>query len=114
MTTNTKLGKIESVEFGLGGYNNDMLGLTIVISGKGWGVVPSEPQFWDSNLIEWNYRCKWTEDDRDKQFAIVMRRISDLLKDAKVDTINKLVGIPVEAIFNGFNLKSWRILTEVL
>jgi hypothetical protein len=43
-----------------------------------------------------------------------MRFLSKLLKDAKVRSVDKLKGIPVEAIFDGNVLKEWRVLTEVL
>jgi hypothetical protein len=43
-----------------------------------------------------------------------MRYVSKLLKDAKVDAVQKLQGIPVEVTFDGNLLKEWRILTEVL
>lgn len=33
-----KLGKIELVTFGHGGYQNCMLGLYVNLSGEGWGV----------------------------------------------------------------------------
>jgi hypothetical protein len=31
-----------------------------------------------------------------------------------VSSIDKLVGVPIEAEFDGMELKNWRILTEVL
>jgi hypothetical protein len=43
-----------------------------------------------------------------------MRYISDLLHDAKVDSVEKLKGVPVEILFEGNTLKEWRIFTEVL
>jgi hypothetical protein len=43
-----------------------------------------------------------------------MRYVSKLLKEAKVDSVDKLKGKPVEVTFEGNTLKSWRILTEVL
>jgi hypothetical protein len=43
-----------------------------------------------------------------------MRFVSKLLKEAKVNSVDKLKGIPVEVTFDGNILKDWRILTEVL
>jgi hypothetical protein len=43
-----------------------------------------------------------------------MRYVSKLLKEAKVDSVEKLKGKPIEATFDGNMLKEWRILTEVL
>ena len=33
-----KLGKIQEVKFGLGGYHNAMLGLHVVLGGSSWAV----------------------------------------------------------------------------
>jgi hypothetical protein len=43
-----------------------------------------------------------------------MRLLSKLLKEAKVDSVEKLKGKPVEVTFDGNRLQEWRILTEVL
>jgi len=40
--------------------------------------------------------------------------MENLKKDAKVNSIDKLKGIPVEVTFEDNMLKEWRILTEVL
>jgi hypothetical protein len=37
-----------------------------------------------------------------------------LLKQAKVDSVERLKGKPVEVTFDGNRLEEWRILTEVL
>ena len=108
-----KLGKLENVKFGLGGYQNACLGLTVTISGNGWGCGDNRSA-WDANQIKHTKRCKWTEEDRSKGYDEVMRFVSDLLKDAKCVSIDQLNGKPVEAEFDGMTLKSWRILTEVL
>jgi hypothetical protein len=108
-----RIGKIESVTFGLGGYQGAMIGLHVMLSSSGWGVSDSRCA-WDAERIKWSEHCKWTEDDRDVQYAEILRYLSNLLKDAKVDSVDKLKGIPIEAIFDGNMLKEWRILTEVL
>lgn len=43
-----------------------------------------------------------------------MRYVSGLLKDAKVSSVDRLVGKPIEATFDGQVLESWRILTEAI
>ncbi len=108
-----KLGKIESVTFGHGGYQDAMIGLNVTLSNGGWGVGDSKCA-WDAEMIKWDKNCKWTEADRDKQYAEIMRYLSKLLKDAKVNSVDKLKGIPVEVTFEGNMLKEWRILTEVI
>lgn len=108
-----RLGKIEKVYFGIGGYQDAMIGLHLTFTFNGSGVSDSRCA-WDSELIECTKHSKWTESDRDKQYSEIVRFISKLFKDAKVQSIDKLKGIPVEISFEGNVLKDWRILTEVL
>lgn len=108
-----KLGKIESVRFGHGGYQDAMLGLSVTLSASGWGVNDFKGN-WDAELIKCTENTKWTEEDRDKGYSDTMRFVSKLLKEAKVDNVSKLKGVPVECSFEGTMLKEWRILTEVL
>jgi hypothetical protein len=108
-----KLGKIESVSFGLGGYQGAMLGLHVTLGNGSWGVGDSRAN-WDSEQIKWTEHTQWSEEDRNVRYAEIMKYVSKLLKDAKVDSVEKLKGKPVEVTFNGNTLKEWRILTEVL
>lgn len=108
-----KLGKIESITFGIGGYQDCMIGLHLTISADGWGVGDSKCA-WDAESIPHTVNCKWTEESRDNEYAKIMRYVSKLLKDAKVSDVSKLKGVPVEVVFDGNQLKEWRILTEVL
>jgi hypothetical protein len=108
-----KLGKIESVSFGLGGYQGAMLGLHVTLGDGSWGVGDSRAN-WDSEQIKWTEHTQWSEENRNVWYAEIMKYVSKLLKDAKVDSVEKLKGKPVEVTFNGNTLKEWRILTEVL
>lgn len=108
-----QLGKIQDVYFGIGGYQDCCIGIYFTLGGTGWGVNDSKTT-WDPNLIKWTKTCKWTEQDRSKSYDEIIRYISDLLKKAKVKTIQELKGIPIEGIFEDFKLISWRILEEVL
>jgi hypothetical protein len=108
-----KLGKIESVRFGLGGYQEANLGLSVTLGNGSWGVGDFKGG-WDAESIKWSENCKWTEEDRSKDYANTMRYLSKLLNEAKVSSVDKLKGIPVEVTFDGVMLKEWRILTEVL
>lgn len=108
-----RLGKIEEVSFGHGGYQNAMIGLHFIFSGGSWGVGHSDDA-WDAEMIKWSEHCKWTEESRDKQYSDIVRRLSLYLKQAKVHNVNQLKGIPVEITFDGNIMKEWRILTEVL
>lgn len=108
-----KLGRIESIEFGLGGYNDCQIGLTVNLSGPGWGVYATK-MAWDANRVKHSEFCQWTEADRDARYAEIVRYVSSLLKDAKVDSVSELKDKPIEATFDSRSLVSWRILTEVL
>jgi hypothetical protein len=108
-----KLGKISHVSFGHGGYQDAQIGLSVTLSGEGWGVQDFKG-YWDAEIIECSKNCKWTEKDRDELYSGTMRALSKILKDAKVHSVAMLKDIPVEATFEGNTLKSWRILTEVL
>ena len=108
-----RLGKIQSVRFGHGGYQDACIGIHFDLGGDGWGVVDSR-SVWDPNTIKHSENCKWTEQSRDDDLAKIMRFVSDLLRDAKVSDISRLKGVPVEIEFDGMAMKSWRILKEVL
>jgi len=108
----TFLGKIESIKFGL---NNSRIGLFYTLSFNSCTEVQSSNDVWDPEQVKVTEGTKWTENDRDMELVQLMRYISKLLSEAKVDDITKLAGKPVEVTINEFNsLKSWRILTEVL
>ena len=108
----TFLGKIESIKFGL---SDSRIGLFYTLTLNNCCGTKSSKSVWDPEQVEVTEYTKWTEDDRDVQLAQLMRYISKLLSEAKVDDITKLAGKPVEVTIDEFNsLKSWRILTEVL
>lgn len=112
------LGKIESVSFGISGYQDAMLGIHFSFSfDKCCGIGDSKCA-WDTQ-IECGSKSVWTEQDRSKSYDEIMRYTSKLLNDAKVKYVHELKGKPVELEFDGHgglgsSLKSWRILTEVL
>ncbi len=113
MRTSKELGKIDSVSFGIGGYQDAMIGLHIGFSGPGWGCGTSKSA-WSPVGIPCSPGAKWTEVDRDKQLVEIMRFVDKLLANAKVKSVDKLKGIPVEVTFEDGQLTDWRILTEVL
>ena len=113
MELEKRLGKIKSVTFGHMGYQECQLGLSLTFEADGWGVGWSMGG-WDAEIIKWDKNCKWTEESRDAEYAKIMRYVSKLLKEAKVDDVHKLKGIPVECTFDFNTLKDWRILKEVL
>jgi hypothetical protein len=113
MNERKELGKIQNVKFGIGGYQDACLGIFFTLGGDHWGVC-TDKSAWDCNLITVSDRSQWTEADRSRQYDEILRYVSGLLKEAKVDDVSRLVGKPIEATFDGMTLKSWRILMEVL
>ena len=107
----TQLMKINSVYVGLGGYQNAQIGIWFDFVGSdGCGVGDGEGMW----ATEWSKHCKWSEQDRIDTFGKLMMKIAGWLNEAKVDSVDQLKGKPVEVTFDGNQLKSWRILTEVL
>lgn len=104
------LMKIEKVSFGL---KESQLGIHFVFSTKNTGVSHSVA-FWDYERVIPTENFKWTEDDRLAECELTMQKVSKYLKDAKVESIDQLKGIPVEVTLNNKLFKSFRILTEVL
>ncbi len=110
--SNKEIGKITSVSFGKGGYQDAMLGISIGLgSDKACWGTSDYWGFWD---MEPDKYTKWTIDDKNKALAEMVIKIGKVLTDAKVYDINELVGKPVEVVFEDNTLKSWRILTEVI
>jgi len=105
-----ELGKIDNVFFGI---RDDHFGIHFTFSGQGWGVCDSKST-WSPSSVKCTEYCKWTEEDRDKNMVKMCRFIDDLLYKAKVQSVVKLLNIPVEVEFEDNQLKSWRILEEVL
>lgn len=109
-----KLGKITEVKFGFGGYQDAQFGLSLLFECNGIGCGTFVCGGWNYSSIQHDSLCKWTEDDRDKGMAEMCKDICRILSAAKVDTVEELLGKPVEIATEGFTLKSWRILEEVL
>ena len=108
-----RLGKIENIKFGHGGYQDSQLGIGFTLTGNSWGVEDGRWE-WDAYRIECTEHCKWTEKNRSSNYDEIMRYISKLLNEAKVNNITELKGVPIEVTFDGNLLIKWRILTEVL
>jgi hypothetical protein len=108
-----RLGKIKSVRFGIGGYQDCQLGIHFDLGTDSWGVTDSK-SVWDPETIKRTQHTEWSEEDRNKLMIEVMRHTSSILKDAKVTNIVDLKGKPIEVTMEGNMLKEWRILTEVL
>ena len=108
----TFLGKIESATFGT---FEGRIGISFILAFSHAEIEDSSKTTWDPEQVKITQYTKWTEADRDAKLIKIMRYISKLLTDAKVDDVTKLAGKPIELVINEYNsLESWRILTEVL
>ena len=86
------------------------IGLTTTLEGKGWGVG----DFKGHASYDPDEYSKWTPQERYIHLGVVFLFIRDCMEQAKVRRMKDMIGIPVEVIFDGNLLKSWRILEEVL
>lgn len=106
-----EIGKIKKVEFGMGGYQDAQFGFRFELGGKSWGVN----DFWGQWATKRLATAEWTEQDRLTYLGKDCMRVLQLLQDAKVESLQDLIDVPIECSFEGFNiLSSWRILTEVI
>jgi hypothetical protein len=113
MASEKYLGKISSVRFGHGGYQEACIGLSLQFSFDSSGIGCFKGA-WSPSIIKCDTYSKWTEEDRDKQLVEMIRSVDEILHKAKVDEVYKLKGIPVEVEIENQTLKSWRVLEEVL
>ena len=114
MQERKELGRISKVVFGHGGYQDCMIGLSLTLECKGWGVDTFVDGFWDPSIMKRSEHAQWTEAGRTAAQASLVVKISELLKQAKIHDVMQLLNIPVECTFEGMMLKDWRILEEVL
>jgi hypothetical protein len=106
-----KLAKISSVRVGFCGYQDAMIGFEMAFVGKGWGIGGWVRAAWFDGPSE---HAKWTVEDRAKTLAEAVMEIGQILRDAEVNDVSELVGIPVEVTIENNTFKSFRVLTEVL
>lgn len=113
MELTTRLGKIKSIDLVL---EESKLGLkAILVLEESSEVVSFVDWTWCKTIVPIKGKHSWNELHRDVASAQVMKFINQLLLDAKKDSLQKLVGVPIEAKFKDRNLlQSFRILTEVL
>jgi hypothetical protein len=112
--TNKQLAKISKATFGIGGYQDAMLGLWLSFSWPGGGVSPPTESCWAYGLVDPSKNSKWTEAQRTATVAKMMEELCGLLAKAKVQTVDELVGIPVEITFDQGRCVGFRVLEEVL
>lgn len=107
---NKQLGKIQSASFGLGGYQECMIGLWLTLGGESWGIQTGDGA-WG---IERSDHTKWTEESRLQEAGKAAMKLASLLWKLKKTDVSDLVGAPVEVTLDGNRLVEWRLLSEVL
>lgn len=107
-----RIGKIQSISFGFGGYQDAQIGVSVTLGSdkEGWGAYDFRGHW----SIECSKNCKWSEHDRRTALGDMVMWVGDLLNSAKKTKLDQLKGVPVEVTFDGNTLKKWRVLTEVI
>ena len=111
MSERKELGKISAVRFGDGGYQDAMIGVTFDLR---MGECSGVNDFWGAWRVDPSPNANWTAESRNLELGAMVMRLSKLMDQAKVRDLASLAGTPVEVTFDGMELKSWRVLTEVL
>lgn len=107
-----RIGKIENIRFGMGGYQDAMIGVSVTLgsSKEAWGVQ----DFRGAWAMKRTDSCQWTDEDRLRDLGNVAMWVNGMLKAAKVDDLARLQGKPVEVTFDGNRMVGWRLLEEAL
>ena len=112
------LGKIESVDFEIGGYQDCMIQFRFTLSFGGYGSIKTFGQSWshvtEEELNEPNSRYKWSHEGRLKDIGQAGWTVINLMKDAKVNSLSSLKGKPVRVYCVGNTVDRFEILKEVL
>lgn len=108
------LGKIDYIKLGAGGYQEACFGLSVGFKFDVCCGIADFKGSWYPGHVDPDKHTKWTEQDRMKQLSDLAYFIAKILREAKKDSLEKMVGVPVELTLEDNSLKSWRILTEVI
>lgn len=107
--TTKELGKITFAEFGTVKDYPFLAGLQLCFK-IGSGSVGDGGKY----TINISPGCKRVKDDREIAITKSVKKINQILKDAKVNYVSELVNKPVEVTIEDNTFKDFRILTEVL
>lgn len=75
-----------------------------------WGC--RDVLYWQS--IERTEHCQWSEEERLIGLGKNLMRVDAIIQSARKQRLADLSGVPIEATFEGRDLKRWRVLMEVL
>lgn len=105
------LGKISKAEFGSHSDRPFLMGLQLEFKFDSNSGVSDGGR----HLINIGDNCQWeSEEEKNVAYQHVLKNLSNVLKDAKVNHVSQLVGKPIEIEIENQMYKSFRILTEVL
>lgn len=104
------LAKIDSAEFGQVNGHEFLIGLQLTFTGNWGGIGCGSKYTVNLNKKAWEK----TEENLGDYLIKQLEFIDSILKDAKVNTISKLKGKPVEITMKNRTFQDFRILTEVL
>ena len=107
----TLLGKISRFDLV---QEDGRVGIIVNLEMDGSGVGDTSLMAWSPSSVGVTDYTRWDEDDRDKELVKIMRKLDELMSQAKVSSLVKMKGVPVEVKLEKNMLVSWRILTEVL
>ena len=104
------LGKITKAEYGMVRDYPFLFGLQLYFNlGDGTSIGCGSRY-----TINISKECRWEESERKDAIVKAVEEINKILKDAKVDYVSELKGMPVEVEIEKNTFKDFRILTEVL
>jgi len=107
-----KLGKIKSAKFGLLEDRQFLMGLQLEFEMEYTGC--GDGGLFLFNISDRNENTKWSEQERTDVVMENMNLLKEILTDSKVNTVNELIGKPVEVLLKNRCFQDFRILTEVL
>ena len=114
----TKLGKIKSCELVIQDYGIGFVFDLSIDSGNS-GVIDSTNMWKTVREVKQRIEAthngyKWTVEDRNNRLIASADNINQMMNDANVRKFSDLKNVPIEVTLDGFQLVSFRILTEVL
>ena len=104
------LGKITKAEYGIVRDYPFLFGLQLCFNLEDGTSIGCGSRY----TINIGKACKWTTEERQHRITESVDEVHKILKDAKVDYVSKLKGMPVEVEIEKNTFKNFRILTEVL
>lgn len=104
-----KLGKITNAQFGRYPDRPFLFGLQLEFDFKGSGVGCG-----GRYTVNISDACRWERQEKLEAIERNINHLNQILEDANVNHVSKLIGKPVEVTLEGNMFKDFRILTEVI